>query len=137
MNRPRFGHNLQHLHARIQRRVGVLKDRLHLASQRAHLSPRGAGKVDAVYAHASAAWHNQAQNHPRHRGLSRAGFADQPQRFAGLDLKRDIFDNGLLLGPQSASPGIALGDGIDLNQRHGSMLHLRHARHRAFIDGAI
>jgi hypothetical protein len=33
VDRPRLGHNVQHVHARVQGGVGVLEDGLHLAAQ--------------------------------------------------------------------------------------------------------
>ena len=44
----RLGDNVAHLHARVQRAVGILEDHLHAPAQRDQLAPRHAGDVLAI-----------------------------------------------------------------------------------------
>ena len=129
MDEQRLGHNLQHIHARIEGCVRVLKDGLHLAAQAVQLHPRSTGHVDSVYAHAALAGRDQPQNHPCQRGLARTGLAHQPQRLPGLDGERHVLDDCYLFGPQPDPAGIALRYRVDLNQRHAQMVHGRRTAH--------
>src|SRR6266542_2663238 len=96
-----LGHDVEQRHARIQRRVRVLEDHLHLASQRTqprawhlceidHLVARGA-KQDL-----SAGWVVGAQDAARGRGLATAGFAYECERLTGSDVERDIINRAYL-----------------------------------------
>ena len=122
MNDPGFGDDLQHLHTRIESRIGVLKDGLHLATQGMQFGAGGASDIDALNAHAALRRFDESQNHARDRGFTGAGFADQSQCLARFDVQGDVLDDGVLLGTQPSSPGIALPNCIDFNQGHADSI---------------
>ncbi|MGY3293184.1 hypothetical protein ACVWWP_006251 [Bradyrhizobium sp. LM3.6] len=79
--------------ARVQARIGILKDHLDAAAQ---LSPSRrlprVGHRDAVDQDVAGARRQQADDHPRHRGLARAGLSDQCKSLALPDVEGDAVD---------------------------------------------
>ncbi len=73
--------------ARVQRRVGVLEDHLHLPPQRPHLAPGEAGDLLAVEADRAGGRLDQLQDGPAERRLAAARLPDQAERFAAATLK--------------------------------------------------
>ena len=76
-------------HARIERGERVLEHDLHRAPVRTQLGLAELGDVAAIELDAAAGRLDQPQHAARHRRLAAAGFADQPERFAGADRKAD------------------------------------------------
>ncbi|MHC2409023.1 hypothetical protein ACVJGC_001614 [Bradyrhizobium diazoefficiens] len=80
--------------ARIQARIGILEDHLDAAAQ---LSPRRRlpriPHRDAVDLDVAGARRQQADHHPRHRGLAGAGLADQRKGLALPDVEGDVIDS--------------------------------------------
>ena len=71
--------------ARVQRRVGVLEDHLHLAAQRLQLAALQADDLLAVEAHRARRRLEQLQDRAAQGGLAAARLADQAQRLALVD----------------------------------------------------
>ena len=92
MQRQRLGQDLAHRHARVQRRIGVLKDDLGVTTKGAQLVGIERAEVAAFETHFSGIRLNQPQHQPAHRGFAATGFADQCQRLAGLDSEADAVD---------------------------------------------
>ncbi len=78
--------------ARVQRRVRVLEDHLHLAAQRHERAARGVRDVRAAEAHGAARRLEQAHDRPRQRRLAAARLADEPQRLALDEREGDVVD---------------------------------------------
>ncbi|MBA7471204.1 hypothetical protein ES707_06505 [subsurface metagenome] len=86
----RFGDDGIHPEARIEARIGVLKDHLDAAAQ---FLPRlrllRVRHRHAVDHDLAGTRRQQADHHARDRGLARAGLADQRKGLAALDIEGD------------------------------------------------
>ena len=80
--------------ARVERRVRVLEDDLHLAAHAAALARAGAPRAALATADGDAAGGRplEADDHARRRRLARAGLAHHGQRAAGGDGEADVVD---------------------------------------------
>ena len=78
--------------ARVERRVRVLEDHLHLAPERPQLAPRERRDVGAVEADRAARRLVQPHEQPAERRLPAARLADDAERLAAPDLERDAVD---------------------------------------------
>ena len=76
MDLKSFADNCAHAHPGIQRRIGILKDQLHLAPQMAQLRTRKRGQVTAVEEHAASRRLEELENQSSQRRFAGAGFAD-------------------------------------------------------------
>ena len=85
-------------HPRIERRVGVLEDHLHLLAIGHHPHRVEIGDVFAVHADAALGRLEQLEHGPADRGLAAARLADEPQRLAAPDVKRDPVDGPYMSG---------------------------------------
>ena len=83
----RFGNDLPHPHARVERGIRVLKHHLHLAPVGPHLLLAQGGYLGAAQPDLSGGGLLQPQNGFTHRGFAAARFAHQTQGFTGLDVK--------------------------------------------------
>ncbi len=88
----RLGDDVADRHARVQRRVGVLEDHLHLAAHLAHLAAVQLGQVLAVEDDLAAGRLVELQDGAAGGGLAAAGLADQAEGLALLDVERDAVD---------------------------------------------
>src|SRR6185437_3594435 len=88
----RLGDDIASAHAGIERRVGILEDRLQLASIPAHLA--AAEPLDRLAAPADAAARriDQPQYRPGERGFAATAFSDKAQRLAFVDRKAHVID---------------------------------------------
>ena len=115
----RLGKNVAHPHARIEARERVLEHHLHAPAQRPE---RRSGEiVDALSVEhdLSRGDVEQPQHRAADRGLAAAGFADERQRLAALDVERhavDGTDRGRLL-PEAAAQRKMLLEIVDLEER--------------------
>jgi hypothetical protein len=75
--------------ARVQRRVRILEDHLHLAAQRLQLSPRQVCDLLARDLDAAARRLEEPVDQARRRRLATACLADDAERLAALDVERD------------------------------------------------
>ena len=77
-------------HSRIERRIRVLEDNLHLASIIAHFLRAQRAQVNAGENHLARVRLMQAQNGSAQRRFAAAGFADHAKRFAAPNFKADV-----------------------------------------------
>ncbi len=90
MDQQRFGDDVLHRHARVQRAERVLEDDLHGAPLVAQRLALQVADVLAVEQDGAAARLDQPDQQPPERRLATAGFADQAERLAGLDAQRHV-----------------------------------------------
>ena len=83
----RLGQDLAHGHARIERRVGVLEDDLHVAAERAQRLAIGGAHVASLETDLAGGRLDQAQHQAAGRRLAAAGLADERQRLAGMQVE--------------------------------------------------
>src|SRR3954468_1765642 len=72
-------------HTRVQRRVRILKDDLHVPARPTQTAARKRKHVLAAKSNGAGGRINQPQETASGGRLAAAGFADQTKRFAGLD----------------------------------------------------
>ena len=92
MNDQRFADDRADIHARIERRVRILKDDLDVAAQDAQRVGRERPDILAFEMDLARGRLDQAQHAAPGGRLAAAGFADQPQRLAVADLEIDAVD---------------------------------------------
>src|SRR6202166_329145 len=106
-------------HARIERRIGVLKDDLDIAAQDAQLIGRQRPDLLAFEIDLAGSRFDQAKHATPGGRLAAAGLADKPQRFAAGDLKIDAVDRADTAGlpaEQAALERKFLGEAPDTEQ---------------------
>ena len=106
MQRDRLGDDVGDRHARIERRVRVLKHELRLAAEGARLRVVEREHVLTVEAHAARGRLDQPQHEAADGRLAGAGLADQRQRLAGLDREAHAVDRVHMRG-RAAEHGTA------------------------------
>ena len=84
VHEQRLAHDLAHRHARIERGVGVLEDRLHVAAELEQLRLRRVREVLAFEEHAARRRVFEAHDGAPERRLSAPRFAHEPERLAFL-----------------------------------------------------
>lgn len=94
MDDERLGDDLLDAHARVEGGVGVLKDRLHTAAQRAEFVLGNAGDGVAVEGDRAGGGLHEAEDDARDGALAGAGFADEAQGFTAFDREGDAVDDG-------------------------------------------
>ena len=106
-------------HPRVERRVGVLEDHLHVAPRRPHLAGRIGEHVVAPIAHFARGRLDQAQHAAAGRALAAAGFADQAERLALVDREADAVDrlHDGAAAEQAAAAREMLGEVAHLDER--------------------
>ena len=92
MDRKRLADDLRDGLPRIERRIGVLEDHLHLASQRTEPTVGQVRDVLALEPDRSGCRIEETQHQAGCRRLAAAGLADDPERLASADRQRDVFD---------------------------------------------
>src|SRR5262249_32739899 len=90
-------------HARVQRRVWILKDDLHLPSQAKALLPRALREAPAVIDDPAAGGPQQVQHHQPYGRLPRSRLAYQRQRASPTDVEADAVHR-LLPPPRRQQP---------------------------------
>ena len=111
-----LGENLLNGHARVERGVGVLEDDLHAAAQVAHGGGGGGRKGLALEDDNAGGGFDQAQQYAGDGGLAAAGFADQAERFAGLDGERHIVHDA----GDAVAARVLLNEAAGLDERERS-----------------
>ena len=109
----RLPHDASHALARVQRRVGVLEDRLDAPAERADQRPVPQVERDPVEQDPAGGRAQKAQQQPHQRALSGAGLTDQADALPWLDGERDVLHGELALGRAS----IGEAHGIELQDR--------------------
>jgi hypothetical protein len=84
--------DLAHALARVQRRLRVLEDHLHVAAHGHHPPPRSLGDVLAAKPHRSAGRRLQPREAADQGRLSAAGLTDDPERLALVQRERHVGD---------------------------------------------
>ena len=92
VHRERLGDDVADGHARVERRVRVLEDDLHLAPHLPHLLAAERRQLPPVEPDRAAGRLEQAEDAVPGGGLARAGLADEPERLALPDLEADAVD---------------------------------------------
>ena len=92
MQHQRLAEDLGDRHARVERGVRVLEDDLRLPAERAQCVGVEAEQVTPFETDAAGVRLDQAQHQAAHGRLAAAGFADQGQRLAGIDVEADAID---------------------------------------------
>ena len=78
------------VHARVERRVRVLEDDLHVAAQRAHVAPRRASVMSCPSKRTSPPWARAGERQARPTvDLPAARLADEPERLAARDRRSE------------------------------------------------
>ena len=88
----RLADDLAHLHARIERGIGVLEDRLHAAAKVLRGAPVEPLEIGPVEPDRARGRRHQLEQAARERALAAAGFADQAQRLALADREAHAVD---------------------------------------------
>src|ERR1700682_147514 len=101
MQRQRFGQDLADGHARVKRRIGVLKDDLRIAAEAAQFVRVEREQIAALESDVACIRLDQPQYQPAHGGFAAAGLANQRQRLARIDAETDAIDRLDEGGPAS------------------------------------
>ena len=116
-----FADDLPDAHARIERRVRVLEDDLHLAAHLAHRRRVQRQQLAPLEGDAAAGRLDEPDKAAPERRLAATRFADQPNRLAVVNVETDAVDRLDLFAPVPEHPGphreIFL-QVADLEQRH-------------------
>ena len=123
VDRQRLAHDIADAHARVERRVRILKDDLQMPPRLAQLARPEREHVLILEPHFAGARLDQPQHAPARRRLARAGFADEPERLARGDGKADVVDraHGRAAAQEAAASGKLLHEMTNIEKR-------RHAR---------
>src|SRR5436190_797266 len=89
MHEEAEGHGVLDGQTRVQRRVRILEDQLHVPTQAFHAVRRCAANILAGEAHAPRVGLDQPQDQARQRRLAAAGFPDDAERLGRIDVERD------------------------------------------------
>src|SRR5439155_13453930 len=92
MDDERLLDNLPRAHARVQRRIRILKHNLHVAPRFAHAPSRERQHVLASKPHRARGGLDEPQQTTSRRGLAAAGLADQPEHLTLLDAETHLVD---------------------------------------------
>ena len=122
-----LGDHVLHAVGRIQRRGRILEDHLHVAPVGFEFLGAEFKNIPALVVHAAGGVRHEAQDEPPRGRFSAAGFADQPQRFALLQLERHPahrLHGARLLEHGARADGKLLLEAFDLEQ-HRLIRHRR------------
>src|SRR6266851_2202366 len=92
--RERLFERLTHRHARVQRRVRILEDHLHLRTEASLVARAFGGDIDAVEQDPTGGHGHEPDCGTRYGRLARAGLADESDRRAARDGDRNPVDSG-------------------------------------------
>ena len=125
VNDQGFADDCADIHARIERGIGILKDDLDVAAQDAKRVGFQRPDVLVLKINLARGRLDQAKHATSGGRLATAGFADQPEGFAAIDVKIDAVDGmdaAGLAAEQAALEGKLLGEVADAEQRftHGT-----------------
>src|SRR5439155_15692535 len=108
-DRP-IGNDVTDLSAWIERGERILEHHLDAAALFAQRLSPDPGEIDVADTDGAGVGFDQAHHEPRHRGFSRAGFADQTERLAAENVEVDIL--GRLHAAFAAEPTAAADIGL-------------------------
>ena len=89
VHQERFADDLADGHSRVERRVGVLKDDLHVFSEFPHLPPGKGPQRDGFKEHIPVRRFEEPEDQPSDGGFPAARFPDETQDFTLRDLEGD------------------------------------------------
>jgi hypothetical protein len=92
----RLADDVAHRKARVQRRIGILKDHLHLPAEGPYVAFGQAVNARAAEPNLAGGRIDQLEDRLADRRFTAAAFADKTQRLAGLDVEGDIVDSAYL-----------------------------------------
>ena len=120
MDLERFRDNVPDTHPRVERRVRILEDDLHVTPHLAHRRAAEREQVDVPEPHLTRRGLDQAQHAAPRRRLPAARFADEPERLAFLDREAHLVDSlrGRHGSEEARSAGEVLGQAADVDDRH-------------------
>jgi hypothetical protein len=124
-----LGEDLADAHAWVECGVGVLKDDLYLSAKRTQ--PTWAGDEEIFFAEVDCPGGglDKAQEHAGDGALAGAGFADESESFAGLDVEGDVVDDA---GDASIG-GVVLDEVAGAKERRN--MRQRGRLHRRMVAG--
>ena len=85
----RLADDAAHRHARVQGRIRILEDDLHLAPESAHRLPIQGADVRALEAHLARGRLDEAQDGPAGGGFAAPALSDESERLARLQIEAD------------------------------------------------
>ena len=88
----RLADDVADAHARVEARIGILEDDLHLAAQRLECARIQAGDIPAVELNGTRGRLHQPQYGAAERRLARSRLADEADDLTGTDAERDAVD---------------------------------------------
>src|SRR6185312_15786529 len=123
VNDERLFDDLTRAHARVERRVRILKHDLHVAARTAHAAAREREDVFAAEPHGSRRRFDQTQQAASGRRLAAAGLADEPERLAAVDREADAVDrlDERARAQKSRVAHEMLDEPGDFNERHACL----------------
>lgn len=92
MDDERLGDDVFYSATGVERGEGILKDDLHIASELPHFTAADADEIVALVKNRSGGGFDEAQDQSAERALPGAGFANESERFAGMNLERNVID---------------------------------------------
>jgi hypothetical protein len=122
MNLEGLGNNLPDGEAGIEGTVGILKNHLHLAPERAEVAFGEGEDVSAFKCDAARGGRGELENGAAHGGFPATALADKADRLAGLDSEGDVVNGTDVAGfsSQNASDnGKPSAQISNLQQGHG------------------
>ncbi len=114
------GHRILDGQARVERRVGILEDQLHVAAQALHARRPGGPHILAGEDQGPRIRLDQSENQPGQCRFPAAGLADDTQRLARIDVERHVVDRahpGIRALQHPAAQGEVLAQPSRLQQR--------------------
>jgi hypothetical protein len=102
----RLGHDRPDGHARVERRVRVLKDHLDPPPERMQLGRAEPSDILSVEDDAASRRRVQAYDRLGERRLAAAGFTDQSERLTALDAERHAVDRANVANGAAKQPGV-------------------------------
>jgi hypothetical protein len=124
VERQRAADDVDHLHARVERGVGVLKNHLQIFSEPAHFAHRELQDFPSLEVDFPVRGSDQARNQPGRRRFSTAALSDQTERLSFRHGKGDLIHRfqGLSSRHEPAHEPAAqieiLGEIVDFEQSH-------------------
>src|SRR5262245_15030124 len=117
----RLFHDLSRAHSRVERRIRILKDDLHVAARLAHSARGKLQDVLAAEADLAAGRFDEPQHAPSRRRLAAARFADEPERLTLFDPEAHVVDgrDSSSLPEQTCVAHEVLHEVRNVNERHG------------------
>jgi hypothetical protein len=126
MNNQWLGDDVPYAEAGVEGGEGILKNNLQVAAEATHFPTVGGEQVVAIQAHAACCGFDEAKDEASQGALAGAGFADEAERFAGVDVERNVIDGSNFSARLSAEQRFGMGEDFrqvaNFEERHPAML---------------